>query len=115
MSFGEALQSIGDGIKDLARLNVRTYTGTISGRVEGQDAQEVMDKAFQEGKLEVVAITTMMLDGDVDQFISNNSDVKQELHDAHFNAVQAGQRSRQAAFELFSNAVRGAIDKIQGG
>jgi len=112
MSFQQGLDSIANGIKDLSQLNVRTYTGTIEGQVAGADAQEVMDRAFQDGRLKVVGITTMKLDGDVDQFISNADGIDSTLHDAHFNAIQAGQRSRNAAFELFANTVKKAIDAL---
>ena len=115
MSFKSALQSIGKGIEDLSQLNVRTYTGKIGGQVQGADAQDIMDKALNNGDLNVVGITTMKLDGDVDQFISNDDAIDQKLHDAHFTAVQAGQRSRKAIFDMFTSKASKVIEDIDLG
>ena len=112
MSFKSVLKSIAEGIEDMAELNVRTYTGTIGGQVEGENAQDIMDKALRNGQLNVVGITTMKLDGDVDQFISGDAKIDQKLHDAHFTAVQAGQRSRKATLEMFTSKAREIIGGI---
>ena len=38
MSFKDALDSIGEGIKYLSQLNVRTFTGDISATAAGLDS-----------------------------------------------------------------------------
>ena len=113
MSFSSALKSIGNGIKDLSQLNVRTYTGTISADVAGDDAEAMLASARQTGQLKLVGVTTMNLDGDVNQFISDDPDLNDSVHNAHFNAVQASQRSRQAALDMFASAITKAVDGIK--
>ena len=112
MSFASAIKSIGSGIKDLSQLNVRTYTGTMSANVDGEDAEAMLDAARQSGSLKLVGVTTMNLDGDINQFISDDPNIGENLHNAHFNAVQASQRSRQAAFDMFMGAIKSAVSKV---
>ncbi|MDT8399191.1 MAG: hypothetical protein RQ899_11305 [Pseudomonadales bacterium] len=112
MSFTSAFKSITKNIKDLSQLNVRTYTGVISANIDGDDAEAMLNSARQSGNLKLVGVTTMNLDGDVNQFISNDPDIKDNLHTAHFNAVQASQRSRQAVFDMFSVAITRVVGKI---
>ena len=52
MSFASAIKSIGSGIKDLSQLNVRTYTGTMSANVDGDDAEAMLDAARQSGAVD---------------------------------------------------------------
>ena len=111
MSFKDALDSIAKGVEDLSQLNVRTYTGEINGSAQGS-AQALLDKALLDGNLEVVAITTIKLDGDVDQFMSSSDKATSTIMAAHSNAVEAGQRSRKAMLDMFTDAVKKAINKL---
>jgi hypothetical protein len=111
MSFKSAVQSIGKGIKDLSQLNVVTFTGTIGADV-GDTAAEAIASARTSGTAKLVGATTISLDGDVNQFISDDSTIQDKLHSAHFNAVLAGQKSRDSALEMFRSAVSKAVNKI---
>ncbi|GAA0355104.1 hypothetical protein GCM10009092_19220 [Bowmanella denitrificans] len=112
MSFASALKSIGNGIKDLSQLNVRTYTGNIDAQISGENAEEMLNLARQNGQLKLVGLTTINLDGDVNQFISSDQEINEKLHNAHQSAVQASQRSREVTFNLFASAIREAVGKI---
>lgn len=112
MSFEDALGSIGEGIKDLSQLNVRTFTGDISATAAGLDSKGYMDAVFKDGKLEPVALTRIMLDGDADQYIIKDADIRKELLPAHQDAIKAGQASRQAAFNLFTSKVSELIKNL---
>lgn len=111
MSFTSAVKTIAKGIKDLSQLNVVTFTGTVGADVGGT-APEAIAKARVAGGAKLVGATTINLDGDVDQFVSNDPDISESLHSAHFNAVEAGQRSRQAALDMFKAAVSKAVGRI---
>lgn len=112
--FQNALESIGDGIKDLSQLNVRTFTGNITAPAAGQDSKTYMDTAFASGELKVVALTRIMLDGDADQYIAEDATLRKDLLPAHSQAVAAGQASRQAAFNLFTSKLSDLIGKLSG-
>ena len=109
--FKDGLDKIADGVKDITELNVRTFTGSITAQVQAKNTAQLLS-APGAGQLELVGITTMKLDGDVDQFISNSQSVDPSLHVAHSRAVDSGQASRQAVFSLFGNAIRKALDKL---
>lgn len=116
--FKAALAKIGEKLRDVSELNVRTYTGDISAavaNVQGVDgkpptAKQVMDQVFQNGDLEVVGLTSMMIDGDIDEFISN-VDTHKDLVAVHTGSVKTGQATRSAAFELFKSAIGDLIKK----
>ncbi len=109
--FQKGLKAIVDCIEDLSQLNVKTFTGTIKSAAADQKLEDLMDAALASGELEVVAFTTMKIDGDVDQYISNSKTVTDGLRDAHTSAVQSGDASRKATLSLFGKVVRAAIDK----
>ena len=112
MSFSSVVKSIGRGIKDLSQLNVITYSGSLNANVSGETAEEAIQNARASGEAKLVGATTINLDGDVNQFISNDSEIDEKLHGAHVNAVQAGQRSRQSALEMFRAAISKAVGKV---
>ena len=115
--FKSTLKTIGEKLQDISELNIRTYTGNISGAVDNikteagksPTAKQVMDAVFQSGNLEVVGLTSMMLDGDIDQYISNN-EAHKDLYSIHVESVKTGQETRRAVFELFAGAIKKLID-----
>lgn len=112
MSFTSAVKTITKGIKDLSQLNVVTYTGTLGADIAGDTAEAAIAGARASGEAKLVGATTINLDGDVNQFISNDGEIGEKLHSAHFNAVQSGQRSRDATLDMFKSAVGKAVGKI---
>lgn len=113
MSFTSVVKTIGTGIKDLSQLNVVTFTGIVGADLTGANAESAIAAArTQGGGGKLVGATTVNLDGDVNQFISNDPEIAEKLHSAHFNAVEAGQRSRQAALDMIKAAVTKAVNKI---
>lgn len=111
MSFKSAVKTIGDGIKDLSQLNVVTFTGQVAADVGGT-AEEAIAGARVSGNAKLVGATTINLDGDVSQFITNDPDIGEKLHAAHFNAVSAGQSSRNSALDMFRSAISNAVKGI---
>jgi hypothetical protein len=112
MSFQDAFKSIGDGIGDLSELSVRTFTGTITANAANASIEKILGAGAAAANLKVVALTSMKIDGDIDQFISSDVDLKDSLLTAHSSAVQAAQRSRQAIVDMFSATVSKVVDDI---
>lgn len=110
--FEDGVKKIVGAVKDITELNVQTFTGTIKQNLRGKPLSEIMADSVPDGTLEVVALTTMKLDGDVDQFISNSATVTDEHREAHFAAVEAGQASRKATLEFFANSIKAAIETL---
>lgn len=115
MSFKDTFDSIEEGVKNIAELNVRTFTGDISvaagGITEVKLTKLLSGTGSASAQVKVVGITNMKLDGDVDQFITS-SDVPAVTVTAHTSAVEAGQRSRQAVFGFFGDKVKKAINAL---
>jgi len=112
--FKDALDSIKKGISDLAELNVTTFTGDISVEASGVknlDMDGIFSKAGADLKVDVVGITDMKLDGDINQFITSK-DVPTGTITAHTKAVETGQRTRQAMFDLFADKTKSLIAKL---
>lgn len=114
MSFSDAFNTITNSIKDLSQLNVRTYTGSIDANIDGDDAEAMLETAKATGNLKVVGITVMCIDGDTNQFITNDSEIKDSLLIAHQSAVQASQKSRQATVAMFTTAIQKVVGKLGG-
>ena len=112
MSFKSAFKTIGAGINDLAKLSVRTYTGSLSSNINGP-ADAMLQNALTSGDAKLVGLTIMNLDGDIEQFMSNDPEISERLHNAHGNAVVAGQQSRQATINLFSAAINNVVSQIR--
>ena len=107
MSFQDAFNTIKDGVGDLSQLNVRTFTGDISvaaANVADVKLVSLLQQGGADMQVQVVGITNMKIDGDVDQFITS-SDVPAMTITAHATAIETGQKSRQAMFDLFSEAI----------
>lgn len=110
--FQNALNAITDGISDLSQLNVRTFTGDITAPAAGLDSANYMDTVFKDGKLQPIALTRIMIDGDADQYIIQDKELRADLLPAHQEAIRAGQASRQAAFNLFASKLTELINKL---
>ena len=112
--FQNAFDSIKSGIKDLAELNVKTFTGDVSVSASGLKDLD-MDKLFANvganAQIDVVGITDMKIDGDINQFITSK-EVPAGTLTAHSRAVETGQRTRQAMFELFVDRTKKLIEKL---
>lgn len=113
--FQDAFDSIKAGIKDISQLNVRTFTGDISVDANNIANLKLTDLLGGSGSasasVKVVGITNVMLDGDVDQFITSAS-VPAVTVTAHNAAVEAGQKSRQAVFQFFADKIKTAINAV---
>ena len=110
--FQKALDSIKNGIQDLAELNVKTFTGDIkidAANVKDMDMDAIFANSGANLKVEVVGITDMKLDGDINQFVSSNTNLPAGTFTAHNKAVETGQRTRQAMLELFAEKTKAAI------
>ena len=114
MSFQAAFDAIKAGIGDLSQLNVRTFTGDIS--VDASTVQQIklvdlLQQGSTSAQIKVVGITNMKIDGDVDQFITSG-DVPAITITAHNAAIEAGQKSRAATFELFTDKLKELVKEV---
>lgn len=115
MSFQDAFNKIKDGIGDLSQLNVRTFTGEIDATVDNLPGKGVTLEAFLQaanvgGTVKVVGFTDMKIDGDVDQFITSSP--LASVISAHNSAIQAGQQSRKAMLDLFTDVIKKGINAV---
>lgn len=115
MSFKSALTTIAKGVKDLSELNVMTYSGDITSNIANSSLDDMLTSATASGTLKLVGATTMSIDGDVRQFISDNDTVKESLITAHFSAVQASQRSRKAVIDMFTSSISESLKGLKIG
>ena len=94
---------------------MRTFTGDITVEAANVDKVKLSDLLAQQGanaKIQVVGITNIAFDGDVDQFITDHGDVPAMTITAHNNAIEAGRKTRQALFELFGDRIKKAIEGV---
>ena len=107
MSFQDAFDKIKEGVGDLSELNVRTFTGDISvsaSNVADVKLVSLLQQGGADAQVKVVGITNMKIDGDVDQFITS-ANVPAMAITAHTTAIESGQKTRQAMFDLFTDAI----------
>jgi hypothetical protein len=105
--FADALQTIKDAVVDFSQLNVRTFVGTIDVSFDGNGNPEwnrLLENALSNGKIKLVASTTLFIDGDADNFEDTDS-MTPGLREAHQNAIKAGQDSRAAMLELIKGKI----------
>ncbi len=115
MSFAESFKKIEDGIGDLTQLNVRTFTGEIKATAanlpaKGLTIDEFLSAANGAGEIQIVGFTDMKIDGDIDQFIT--SAPFPTVIAAHNSAILAGQQSRKAMLDLFTDLIKKGINAV---
>ncbi len=115
--FQGAFDRIKAGIGDLSQLNVRTFSGEIKASTDnlpakGLSIDKFLREATTDGEVQVVGFTDMKIDGDIDQFITS-ADFPTVIA-AHNSAIQAGQQSRRAMMNLFTDAIRDGIKTVKG-
>ena len=76
----------------------------------GVTLESFLQQANVGGTVTVVGFTDMKIDGDIDQFIT--SQPLASVIAAHNSAVQAGQQSRKAMFDLFLGAIKSGISGV---
>jgi len=112
--FDDTINQLEAVLKDIKTLTVRTYTGSLSA-VIGADAappklslETILQDAKAKGKIGLVAQTEIEIGGDLDQFFTSD-DVPEDIRQAHFQAVTAGQESREALYSMVIGAVKSVI------
>ncbi|WP_417485005.1 hypothetical protein [Maricaulis salignorans] len=113
MSLQEAIQNVGNMIKDLSVVKVRTYSGTVASiRTATQpDANgnersfdDILNTAEEGGEIKLAFLTVLNLEGDALLFRAEDSAVATDkLEAAHNSAVTSGIQSRQAIIDMFKD------------
>lgn len=97
------LATLKETLGDISELNVRTFSGDLSTQITGtqsdlSDINALLKKGVTSGQLTLQASACVKLDGDVDQFISNN--IPSALLSAHETAVDSAKESRKAIVDF---------------
>ena len=116
MSFQDTFNTIKEQVGDLTQLNVRTFTGEIKASTanlpgKGLSIDQFLSQASADGEVQVVGFTDMKIDGDIDQFITSAN--FPTVIAAHNAAIQAGQQSRKAMLDLFTDAIKKGISEVE--
>jgi hypothetical protein len=112
---------LGEGIGDLAQLNVRTFTGDITGMLPAAgkktgnaaanaasyDFDGLLKAALPKGTIKLVAVSRIMIDGDADHLFA--PDITPEMKQMHLDAVEAGQEFRLGLLEMARGVFEGLL------
>lgn len=107
---------IGDEIKDLASLEVTTYSGTFSlsydtlkaQGISGFNIQNLIDnnQANMQASLNLIAYSRFEIDSDASNIVKSNlTPQEQTLIEAHKAMVQSAMEARKATFEMIQKMV----------
>ncbi len=102
-------KKLGEGIADLAELNVQTFTGTLTTQISQDGGNlinwvELLAEAKKTGgEVTLVASSRIKLDGDCDMYFDKNVDEK--LLQTHIAAVDAGQKIRLGIMDAFKDVL----------
>lgn len=109
--FTKAFETIADGLKDLATLDVVTYKGSINLTSLGDKADfgSILANAKAQANFRVVAATQSELDGDTKAFYDNN--VTAEELAAHQTLVESATAKRAAVVKIFENLIVDGVKK----
>lgn len=109
--------NIADKVKDASSLEVATFTGTfnlkITDVVKSNDNKFEIEKILEQlnaqamADLQLVAYSTIKLDGDQTNIVKNNLTAEdKELLEFHKNMIEASQNSRKAIVELIKGLLK---------
>ena len=103
-----AFKKLEDGIADLSKLTVQTFSGTLSSSVINADGsvadfQNLLKEAKSSGTVNLAAMTEISLDGDTTTFMATGIDPVTSA--AHQAAFKAAQDYRQGVINMFKDAL----------
>lgn len=111
MSLKDLADSLKNAVGDLSTLNVETYTGTISTKIDNEKTQIDWATMFSEamkkdgkGTAELLMASRFEIDGDAKLFVSS-SDIPAKLEEAHHNAVLTGSEVRADIINFLRESV----------
>jgi hypothetical protein len=114
MGLQDAIKSLGDALQDWSRLEVLTFTGDVQVALKTGNSSEIdwenLKPQLTGGKLQLVAATRIMVDGDSVSIQTDKESPRiSELLKAHEIAVSTGLSTRRAIFEFFTDNIKGLI------
>ncbi len=102
----KVFKKLGEGIADLAELNVQTFSGSITGVIDSTASGNVLDweklvkdASKTSGTVKLMASARIKFDGDSDVFFAE--DISVDMMNAHLTAVEAGQNVREGLISMF--------------
>lgn len=113
----ELASKVGDAIKDLASVEVTTYSGDFTLDIsdvkeEGEDAFKIKSliksmPAGVQAKLNLVAYSRFEIDADASNIVKHNlTEEEKMLIEVHKEMVLAAQESRRAMFNFAKDLVK---------
>lgn len=104
--FMSIMDKLKDAIKDMASLEVLTFTGNVSATITDGNAidwENMIEKAKTGGEVQLVAATKIEFDRDTKLFIA--SGVEAEILAAHEQAVANATTVRQSFLKMVTDKI----------
>lgn len=102
--WDDVSKAIKDAVTDASVLEVNTFTGDIKAVVNAAKGGTLLDwdkllaEAKKAGTVKLAASTKVMIDGDQNQYLSEN--LSADLHAVHQKAVESGLQLRQSFVKM---------------
>jgi len=111
-NLSEAVQKVGDTVKDLSELRVQTVTGDVKAVIKQNNLKDLQallnptgNSATAKAKLNLVLDTTISFDGDSLNFIDTDL-ASPELIQIHKDAISSGLDQRKAIVDMFKSLLK---------
>lgn len=112
MALKDAFTKLGAAIGDLSSLDVQSYSGTVTAKIQGSGDGSILDwkKLLTEAKkvdgtVKLKLASHFNFDGDATLFVTEG-EIPADLRTAHDEAVRAGQQIRKDLLDLFSDTIK---------
>ena len=112
MALKEAFKKLGAAIGDLSSLDVQSYSGALTAKIQSGGEGNIIDwkKLLTEAKKVDGSVTLKLashfnFDGDATLFVTEG-EIPEDLRTAHDEAVKAGQQIRNDLLDLFSDTIK---------
>ncbi|QSQ27063.1 hypothetical protein JY651_20045 [Pyxidicoccus parkwayensis] len=114
MGLKQAIESLGNQIDDLSKLEVVTYTGKVDVAISGTGAidwDKLKTAAKTNGDVKLVAATQLNFDGDSYSFQTNEELPRiNELLALHQQAINSSLQARKAITDFFATSIKKLVE-----
>ena len=107
--MANVFKKLGEGIADLAELNVQTFSGDVTSVIDQSQSGSVIDwtkllkDAKSSVKIKLMASSKIKFDGDSDAFFAE--DISADMLKAHMTAIEGGQKVREGLITMFKGVL----------